>query len=119
MLFILADGSKTYTKLSFNVGPGGQVLIPVEIDYSLNFGPRNQQAWDTEYKINITATTWHSDFTSKKTLIAAENDLSDYALPYDFINELEQMDPCERQFVLDELADRPELWDEESEVMYL
>jgi proteasome lid subunit RPN8/RPN11 len=119
VMFILAQDNKTYTKLSFNVGPGGQVLIPVEIDYSVDFGPSNQQAWDSEYKTNITATTWHSDFTSKETLTAADNDLSDYALPYDFINELEQMDPSERQFILDELADRPELWDEESEVMYL
>jgi hypothetical protein len=29
------------------------------------------------------------------------------------------MEPAERQFILDELADRPDLWDEESEVMYL
>ena len=29
------------------------------------------------------------------------------------------MEPAERQFILDELADKPELWDEEQEVMFL
>jgi len=48
----------------------------------------------------------------------AKNDLSSFALPCDFITELEKMEPAERQFILDELAERPDLWDEE-EVMYL
>ena len=43
---------------------------------------------------------------------------SGYALPYDFIEEFERMEPEERQFVLDELAEKPELWNEE-EVMSL
>jgi hypothetical protein len=47
------------------------------------------------------------------------NDCSSLALPYDFIEEFESMKPGERQFILDELADRPELWDEESDVMLI
>jgi proteasome lid subunit RPN8/RPN11 len=118
VMFIVAQDNKTYTKLSFNVGPCGQVLVPAEVDYSLDFGPSNQKAWDTEYKTNIKATTWLSDF-DRNDETSIKNDLSSYALPYDFLDEFEKMEPAERQFILDELADSPELWDEESEVMFL
>ena len=63
-------------------------------------------------------TEWLNDQTDPES-IAANYDLSDFALPYDFLEEFEQMELQERQFILDELADRPELWDEESEVMLL
>jgi len=122
LMFIIAQDNKTYAKLQFNVGPGGQVLIPTQIDYSQDFGPSEQEAWDTEYKTNIKATAWLSSFDSnsnKNDEPSVAGDFSDYALPYDFIDELEKMEPVERQFILDELADRPELWDEESEVMYI
>ena len=39
-------------------------------------------------------------------------------MTYDFIEEFERMESEERQFVLDELAEKPELWNEE-EVMTL
>ncbi|MEE9169661.1 MAG: hypothetical protein V3U73_07825 [bacterium] len=122
IMFILAQDNKTYAKLSFNVGPGGQVLIPVEIDYSQKFGPSNQEIWDAEYTANVKATTWLSSFdrkSDKDDQSLVTDYFSDYALPYDFLDEFERMEPAERQFILDELADRPELWDEESEVMFL
>ncbi len=117
VMFVLAQNDKTYAKLSFNVGPGGQVLIPVGIDYSQDFGPSNQELWDTEYTANIKAAEWLSSRTSKRDN-SGNRDLSEYALPYDFLEEFERMEPEERQFILDELAERPELWDEE-EVMTL
>ena len=117
VLFVVAQNNKTYAKLSFNVGPGGQVLIPVGIDYSHDFGASNQELWDTEYTANIKATEWLSSRTRKQEN-SANHDLSSYALPYDFLDEFERMEPEERQFVLDELAERPELLNEE-EVMTL
>jgi proteasome lid subunit RPN8/RPN11 len=122
IMFILAQDNKTYAKLSFNVGPGGQVLIQVEIDYSQKFGPSNQEIWDAEYTANVKATTWLSSFerkSDKDDQSLVTDDFSSYALPYDFLDEFERMEPAERQFILDELADRPELWDKESEVMFL
>jgi len=112
VLFVVAQNDKTYAKLSFNVGPGGQVLIPVEIDYSHDFGPSDQEAWNTEYAANIKATKWFDDRVSQRS-DSIDHDLNGYALPYDFIDELEKMEPAERQFILDELAESPELWDEE------
>jgi hypothetical protein len=67
--------------------------------------------WDTEYAANVKAIEW---FTERSNTIpdSGGHDLSDYALPYDFLDEFEQMEPEERQFIMDELADRPDLWDE-------
>ncbi len=117
VLFVVAQDNKTYAKLSFNVGPGGQILIPVGIDYSQDFGASNQELWDTEYTANIKAAEWLSSRTRKQEN-SGNHDLSGYALPYDFLEEFERMEPEERQFVLDELAEKPELWNEE-EVMSL
>ena len=117
VMFVVAQDNKTYARLSFNVGPGGQVLIPTEIDYRHEFSPSDHVLWDAEYAANIEATEWLSTRTTKEGS-ATEHDLSGYALPYDFVDEFEKMEPAERQFVLDELAERPDLWDEEG-VMFL
>ena len=119
VMFIVAQNNRTYAKLSFNVGPGGQILIPVEIDYSKDFSPSDRCAWDVEYKKNVKAVDWFTEPDSINETTITRNDYSSLALPYDFIEELEKMEPQERQFILDELAERPDLWDEESEVMYL
>ncbi len=52
-MFILARGGKTYARLRFNVGPGGDLLIPVTVDYSLPLGASDHQAWSKEYGKNI------------------------------------------------------------------
>jgi proteasome lid subunit RPN8/RPN11 len=118
VMFVVAQNDKTYVKLSFNVGPGGQVLIPVEIDYSQDFGPSDRKLWDAEYASNIKAAEWLSSRAFKDDNSTKHN-LSGYALPYDFVDEFEKMEPAERQFILDELAERPDLWDKESEVMFI
>jgi len=112
VMFIVAQDNETYAKMSFNVGPGGQILIPVEIDFSRDFEPTNHELWDTEYAANVKAIEWLTGRPEEKKTLT-RNGLSDYALPYDFLEGFEMMEPAERQFVLDELADRPELWDEE------
>ncbi len=118
MMFVIAQNKKTYAKLSFNVGPGGEVLIPVEIDYSRDFGPSDHELWDAEYAANINAVEWLTNQKVKEDN-STKQDLTGYALPYDFIDEFEKMEPEERQFILDELAERPDLWDKESEVMFI
>jgi len=119
VMFIVAQNNRSYAKLSFNVGPGGQILIPVEIDYSRDFSSSDKCSWDTEYKKNVEAADWFFEPDNINETSKICNDYSGLALPYDFIEELEKMEPQERHFILDELADRPDLWDEESEVMYL
>ena len=117
VLFVVAQDNRTYAKLRFNVGPGGHVLIPTEIDYSEDFGPSDHEQWDTEYATNVKALEWLPD-QHKSELNSDNHYMSDFALPYDFVDEFERMEPEERQIILDELAERPELWDEK-EVMIL
>ncbi len=117
VLFVVAQNDKTYAKLSFNVGPGGHVLIPTKIDYGQDFEASNQELWDSEYSANIKAEEWLSSRIHKDD-DSTKHDLSDYALPYDFVDELEGMNPDERQFMLDELGARPDPWDDEREVFF-
>jgi hypothetical protein len=117
VMFVLAQDNRTYAKLSFNVGPGGQVLIPAQVDYSCDFGPSDHDLWDAEYQANVKATEWADDFGIGRDSITNEN-IDKVALPYDFMDEFEKMDPAQRRLVLDELADRSDLWDDEG-VLYI
>ena len=116
VMFILAKGGKNYARLRFSVGPGGQILIPVEVDYSKPFGPSDHTPWETEYKTNIKADKWPNTFGSQ-TGLGFEEDVSVYSCPDDWLEELEAMDPAERRLIMDELAARPDLW-QETEVIY-
>jgi len=53
VMFILACGGQTYTRLRFNVGPGGALEIPSEVDFSLPFAAAEQEAWQQEYHANV------------------------------------------------------------------
>jgi len=117
-MFILAEDNRAYARLSFNVGPGGQMLIPVRVDFSHDFGPSDHALWDAEYIANIQVEKLYGCL-AEDGREAADANLSGLALPYDFMDEFEKMEPEERQFVLDELAGRPDLWDEEEEVVSL
>jgi len=120
IMFILAQNNKTYARISFNIGPGGQVLVPAEVDYSCDFGPTNKQSWETEYQANIKATAfaWQDEGVENSKAVSPSKNLDSYAMPYDLISEFEKMNPEERRLILDELAERPDLWEDEG-VMYL
>jgi proteasome lid subunit RPN8/RPN11 len=111
MCVVAQDGS-VYARLSFNIGPGGQVLIPVEVDYSQPFAGSDHEGWDKEYETNVRACHCGRTVDEPKT------NLDGSELPCDFLEEFESLDPAQRQILLDELADRPDLWDE-SEVIFL
>lgn len=53
VLFILARGGQTYARLRFNVGPGGHIQVPVEVDFQRPFAGSDQQAWKEEYQANV------------------------------------------------------------------
>ena len=115
VMCIVAEEGKVYARLCFNIGPGGQILIPVEVDYSQTFQASDQEAWEAEYKANIKAARWsrnvvYEDETSFATI---GSDVSEYSLPQDLLEQLEEMEPAERKAILDELAVRPDLWGEE------
>ena len=115
VMFVIGRGGKTYARLRFNVGPGGEAVIPVEVDYGCEFGPSNHEAWEAEYRANIRADSWTGTLglESQRSLTAAESG----RFADDWLDAFEEMDPDDRRFVIDELAARPDLWDEESEVV--
>ena len=55
VMFILARGGETYARLRFNAGPGGDVIIPVRVDYSAPFVGTDHEAWAREYEPNVRA----------------------------------------------------------------
>jgi proteasome lid subunit RPN8/RPN11 len=57
MMFILARGGDTYARLRFNVGPGGEVLVPATVDFSTTFSASETDEWEQEYAANVFAET--------------------------------------------------------------
>jgi len=112
VMFIVAMDGKSYARLRFNVGPSGEVVIPVEIDYSQSFSQNEQEMWEAEYKNNITPSQLDNYFGYQDEFGHVE-DIPAYSCPDEWLEELEAMDPHERQQIFDELAARPELWGEE------
>jgi len=117
VMFILAHGGKSHARLRFSVGPGGQTVIPIAVDYCRPFGPSDRDAWEAEYKANIKVGKWHDIFGSQLDTGLAE-DIAGYSCPDDWLDELEAMEPEERRLITDELAARPDLW-EEAEVTHV
>src|ERR1019366_3805129 len=53
IMFILAKGGETYTRLRFNVGPGGEGTLKTEVDFSQDFAGSDVEVWIQEYEANI------------------------------------------------------------------
>lgn len=53
VMFILAKGGRTYARIRFHAGPGGEMEIPVAIDYTAPFAGSDQDAWEREYTAHI------------------------------------------------------------------
>ena len=53
LMVIVARGGKSYARLRFSVGPGGDIVVPVKVDYSRSFSGSDIAAWEAEYKANI------------------------------------------------------------------
>jgi len=87
------------------------------LDYASNFGPTEKQAWGAKYQANVKATEWPSSFAGSGNSSINHN-VGSVALPYDFMNEFEKMNPEEHRLILDELAERPDLWEDEGVIIY-
>jgi hypothetical protein len=53
VMFIIAEDGQCYARLRFNVGPGGEIAIPVAVDYSQPFVASDHEAWLAEYAANV------------------------------------------------------------------
>ena len=53
VMFILAQDGQTYARMQFHIGPGGSLMLPVEVDYRRPFLGSNYTTWIAEYKANV------------------------------------------------------------------
>lgn len=53
VMFILAREGETYARLRFSAGPGGDLVIPVRVDYERPFGGSDHDAWRAEYAARV------------------------------------------------------------------
>lgn len=53
VMAILAKQGETYARLSFHVGPGGAMEIPVELDFQRPFGGTEWEMWEQEYAEHV------------------------------------------------------------------
>ena len=53
VMVILARSGDTYARLRFNTGPGGEILLPVSVDYDAAFEGSDHAVWEREYQANI------------------------------------------------------------------
>ncbi len=92
LMFILARGGQTYARLRFNVGPGGHIQIPVEVDFHKAFAASNQHGWKEEYRANV-----HPEPIMPGSFALGDFELTEYGLMYadqfDRAGQLERDDP--------------------------
>ncbi len=128
IMCIVAQNGNTHAKLRFNVGPGGEVKIPVCVDYNYEFDAADFEVWKQQYKANVIedhtfSLIGKSRSTSEKqedkTDIFGGNDFEETSVfaSQDLLGEIDSMEPMEREIFMEELAIRSDFWDE-SEVIY-
>src|SRR5205807_5536742 len=49
VMFIVACGGQAYARLRIGLGPGGEFVLPVEIDFRQPFPAADPDAWQAEY----------------------------------------------------------------------
>lgn len=125
VMFILAQNGASYARLHFKAGPGGDLKIPVYIDYSGEFEASDFKGWTQQYKDNVAK---EAPVLPPKELPAKQQESSDiFGGPErchlsgigaeELLAEIDLMEPMERQAFMDELSVRSDFWDEyESEV---
>lgn len=106
LMVIVASGGKSYARLRFNVGPGGDVVIPVEVDFEQPFEGSDFAAWEAEYKANVRAGFSKLELGLENLPALHERDIFGQGLCMDDVtlSELADMDDYERQSVLAELG---------------
>jgi len=126
IMAIVAREGSTYARLRFNAGPGGEVKIPVCVDYNCEFDASDFEIWQQQYMANVVEddilTLMDNSKKSKQTEEAdafGSDGFGNFGslTDQDLLSEIDAMDPMERQYFMEELAIRSDFWDE-SEVLY-
>lgn len=109
VMFILSEG-QSYARLRFNTGPGGELKIPVEIDFNSPFAASDYDAWEAEYIANIAGGSFFQPWSGEERF-SNPNQKNRYARRRQDMwqEELMAMNACQRQKFLHESADWPEI----------
>jgi proteasome lid subunit RPN8/RPN11 len=129
VMCIVAQDGNTFARLRFSAGPGGELKIPVCIDYSCQFDAADFELWAQQYKANVAELQIFKEQDKSKQPAGDQKpeveqfgsaSFSRFPLlsAEDVLCEIEQMHPLERDAFLDELAVRSNFWDEEMGVLY-
>jgi proteasome lid subunit RPN8/RPN11 len=129
IMCIVARNGNTFARLRFNVGPGGEVKIPVCVDYSFEFDAADFGLWTQQYKANVFEDgIFKQTDKSKQPASDKQKEFEPFGgenfskVPLfssdDLLSEIDRMKPFEREIFMDELAVRSDFWDEEGEVFY-
>jgi hypothetical protein len=106
-MIIVARGSATYCRLRFNVGPGGEVLLPLEVDWERfaddlldHEGKLDEliSGWLDEFGKNVHQRPLHLDVPDLSVARAGRNGSDAHAL-FDNLEELHAMDVLEDDYV--------------------
>jgi len=129
IMLIVAQNGSSFARLRFNAGPGGEVKIPVCVDYGFEFDNADFNAWKQQYKTNVIedhtfSLTGKSRKNSKKQEdeidIFGNNGFEETSVftSQELLGEIDSMEPMEREIFMEELAIKSDFWDEETEVFY-
>lgn len=81
VMFILARSGATYARLRFNTGPGGEMELPVEVDFSQPFSASDHEAWRAEYLERV-----HPQ--PDQPLLTGDWDLNESNNPFEILDDL-------------------------------
>ena len=129
VMCIVAQDGGTFARLRFNVGPGGEVKIPVYVDYGCEFDATNFELWKQQYKDSVIEDEIFKQTDKlkqpaanqqKEVELFGNENFSKVPLfsSEDLLSEIDRMEPTEREMFMEELAIKSDFWDEESEVFY-
>jgi len=112
VMFILARGGNAYARLSFNVGPGGSMQLPLEVDFSRAFAGSDLEAWKAEYEANVQPEPFGRLMND---VLGGDDRL---CLGLETAEDLAELEPAERAYVLEVFGgqDEYEPWPVEEEV---
>jgi hypothetical protein len=62
VMFILARGGATYTRLRLGGDPGGNFVLPIQIDFQASFPASDHSAWEAEYLnyVSVEVDSWRN-----------------------------------------------------------
>lgn len=124
VMAIVSQNTKTYARMHLNNGSGWDLEIPVSVDYDCEFEGSDIKLWRKQYKqlVSIDDTLTALPFSKKGRCSLREDVFGSDGLDNindtpDLLEQIDILDPMEREYLLEELAIRSEFWDE-SEVLY-